>query len=202
MVRSFLSICGVSVFLAACSSGGESSASASPAASTPAPAKTVASASGSTSAGTDTPTAAAPYVSKDGGYQIDFHGATPTESTKDDPNGGTWQEAALNNGHMVQYTDYESPAHAKAEVQGFIPTRDKDQIKRDEAVTFAGLSGRDIELKFSSGKMFWIRFLIDGRRVFKIGALYAGDNANAKAFMESFKRVGGAAPATSASAAK
>lgn len=44
-------------------------------------------------------------------------------------------------------------------------------------------------MTLSSGKVFWIRFLIDGKRVFKLGAVYSGDNTEAKAFVESFKRI-------------
>lgn len=132
--------------------------------------------------------AAAPWVSKDGGFQIDFHGLTPDEATKDDPNGGSWHDASLKSGQMAQWTDYASEAVAGAEVKVFLPTRDKDKIKRDEAVTFQGLKGRDIEMTLASGKVFWIRFLMDGKRVFKLGAVYNGDNTEAKAFMESFKR--------------
>lgn len=145
--------------------------------------------------------AAAPWVSKDGGFQIDFHGQTPDESTKDDPNGGRWHDASLRSGQMAQWTDYANAAVAAAEVKVFLPTREKDQIKRDEAVTFQGLKGRDIEMTLSSGKVFWIRFLIDDKRVFKLGAVYSGDSAPAKAFMESFKRTQAADPSGAASAA-
>ena len=109
-------------------------------------------------------------------------------TTKDDPNGGTWHDASLKSGQMAQWTDYSNAAVAAAEVKVFLPTREKDKIKRDEAVTFQGLQGRDIEMTLASGKVFWIRFLIDGKRVFKLGSVYNGDNAKAKAFMESFKR--------------
>jgi hypothetical protein len=140
-------------------------------------------------AGRDKGAPAAPWVSKNGGFQIDFRGQVPDESTKNDPNGGTWFEASLANGAMAQYADYANDAQAAAEVKVFLPTRDKEKIKRDEPVSFQGLNGRDIEMTLSSGKVFWIRFLIDGKRVFKLGAVYSGDNTEAKAFVESFKRI-------------
>lgn len=145
--------------------------------------------------------AAAPWLSKDGGFEIDFRGQTPDESTKDDPNGGTWHDASLKSGRLAQYIDYVNEGAAAGEVMVFLPTREKDKIKRDEPVTFQGLKGRDIETTLASGKVLWIRFLIDGKRVFKLGAVYSGDNSDAKAFIESFKRIGGPASAPSASAA-
>ena len=144
---------------------------------------------------------AAPWVSEAGGFQIDFHGMTPDEKTKDDPDGGKWHDASLPNGAMVQYADYTNAGEASGVVMVFAPTRDKNKIKRDEPITFQGLKGRDIELTLASGKVFWIRLLSDGKRVFKLGAVYDGDNAEAKAFMESFKQSGSAAAAPSASAA-
>jgi hypothetical protein len=85
-------------------------------------------------------------------------------------------------------------------VKVFLPTREKDQIKRDEVITHQGLKGRDIEMTLPSGKVLWIRFLIDGKRVFKLGAVVNGDNTEAKAFIESFKRVGAEAAAAPSAA--
>lgn len=151
--------------------------------------------SGASTSGGSTPAPA--YTSSEGRYQIDFRGETPKLSVKDDPNGGRWNEAAMASGAaMVQYTDYESHAHAVAEVKGFIPTRETDKIKVDKAITVAGLEGRDIEMTLSSGKIFWIRFLIDGKRAYKIGAAFPeAKRADATSFVESFKLSGAPAPA-------
>jgi hypothetical protein len=155
---------------------------------------------GGSGAGSAAPAAATAWASKDGGFQIDFNGKAPEESKKDDPNGGTWHEASLPSGKMAQWTDYASAAVAAAEVKVFLPTREKDQIKRDEVITHQGLKGRDIEMTLPSGKVLWIRFLIDGKRVFKLGAVVNGDNTEAKAFIESFKRVGAEAAAAPSAA--
>lgn len=139
--------------------------------------------------GTTASAVAAPYVSTDGGYRVDFEGKAPVESMKDDPNGGVWHDANPGSGRFLQYTDYANAATADVEVRAFLPTRDASQIKRDERVTFRGLEGRDLEVSMRSGKVLWIRFLIDGRRVFKLGAVYDADKAGADAFMRSFERV-------------
>ncbi len=147
--------------------------------------------------------AAAPalYISKSGGYRVDFKGRTPVESMKNDPNGGRWHDASVKSGRFSQHTDYLSGAVAEAEVRAFLPTRDKRRIRRDEKVRFLGLAGRDIEVAMNSGKVLWIRFLIDGRRVFKLGAVYAKDKTDATAFIQSFERLSEAAPEDSAAIA-
>lgn len=53
----------------------------------------------------------------------------------------------------------------------------------------------------NSGKVLWIRFLIDGRRVFKLGAVYAKDKTDATAFIQSFERLSEAAREDSAAIA-
>ena len=155
--------------------------------------------------GATSSSAAPAYTSTEGRFEIDFRGETPKLSEKDDPNGGKWKEAAMPGGAaMVQYTDYASHAHAVAEVKGFIPTREKERIKVDKDTKVGGLEGRDIEMTLSSGKIFWIRFLISDSRVYKVGAAFPEEKrAEATSFVESFKVLpaGGASPpAASASA--
>lgn len=147
-------------------------------------------------------TKSALYVSKEGRYEIDFGGATPKESVKDDPNGGTWHEAMSPSGtNMAQYADYTDHAHAVAETAGFIPTREKEKIKVDKPISLNGRDGRDIEMALSSGKIFWMRFLIEGKRVYKVGAVYTPDKnrAEAASFIESLKII--ADPASAAGSA-
>ena len=146
-------------------------------------------------------TAPALYISTSGGYQIDFKGRTPVESKKNDPNGGSWHDASVESGWFSQHTDYASGAVAEAEVSAFLPTRDKSRIRRDEKVRFRGLAGRDIEVALRAGKVLWIRFLIDGRRVFKLGTVYAKNNSEATAFMQSFERLSEKTPEDTVAAA-
>ena len=109
--------------------------------------------------------------------------------TMDDPNGGTWETTIWKtpSAHlMVQYADYKSHAVAVAETQGFIPTRNKSEIKRDEKITIAGHKGREVEWEMPSGMTVWMRFLIADNRVYKVGGGFKGNRADTQKFIEGF----------------
>lgn len=201
-MRNLASICCIGTFALLTSACGNKDSGAASA--NPDPGKSVSKSSAASAAQSASAPATKPalYVSKEGRYEIDFGGATPKESVKDDPNGGTWNEAMSPSGtSMAQYTDYADHAHAVAETAGFIPTREKDKIKVDKTISVDGRDGRDIEMVLGSGKIFWIRFLIEGKRVYKIGSVYTPDKnrADAAAFIESLKITADpAAPAGSA----
>ncbi len=130
-----------------------------------------------------------PYKSAEGRFTQKVTFGDAKQKTLDDPNGGTWQSTSWKTPSaqlMIQYTDYESHAHAVAETQGFIPTRDKTEIKRDEKVTIAGHDGRELEWTLPSGVTMRIRFLIADKRVYKIGGGYRGDGADAQKFIDGF----------------
>lgn len=142
-----------------------------------------------TSAAKPVAAAATPYTSTAGRFTQRVTFGDANEKTLDDPNGGTWHTTIWKTSSaqlMVQYADYESHAVAFAETHGFIPTRDKSEIKRDEKITIDGLEGRELEWQVASGTTMWLRFLIADNRVYKVGGGYKGDRADTQKFIDGF----------------
>jgi len=189
--------------LAGCGADKSDTPSASATSAKPAPSTTVTTASASVSA--SPPAATAKYKNEAGGYEIDFHGETPAESVKDDPNGGSWHEAAVGNGvALIEYGDYTNAGEAEGTMKVFMPTRDPEAIKVDKEISVQGQKGRDIEMTLKSGKVFWIRFVQLDKRLYKIGVVYSDDKTKAQSFVDSFritKAGAGASASASASAA-
>jgi hypothetical protein len=135
-----------------------------------------------------TPEAPKPFVSEAGRFTAKVTFGAVTEKTMDDPNGGTWHVAKWNTPEglfMVQYADYADHATAKAEtLVGFIPTRDKSAIKRDEPMKIGDREGRALEWSANATTMMYTRFIIDGNRVYKLAAGTKGDRDTVMKFFD------------------
>jgi hypothetical protein len=137
------------------------------------------------------PEASPPFVSGAGRYTAKVTFGAVTEKTMDDPNGGTWRTAKWNTPRglfMVQYADYADHATAKAETMvGFIPTRDKSAIKRDDPIKVGDREGRAVEWAVNPTTMMYMRFIIDDKRVYKLGAGTKGDRETVTKFFDGFE---------------
>jgi hypothetical protein len=134
--------------------------------------------------------AAPPFASEAGRYTQRVTFGTPKDKQMDDPNGGTWETTTWSTRggmYVVQYTDYKDHAHAVAEVAGFIPTRTKSDIHRDEAVKIGTRDGRELEVAVNPTTTMWVRFIIDGKRVYKLVGATKGDAETPKKFFEGFE---------------
>jgi hypothetical protein len=137
------------------------------------------------------PETSPPFVSQAGRYTAKVTFGAVTEKTMDDPNGGTWHTAKWNTPQglfMVQYADYADHATAKAETMvGFIPTRDKAAIKRDAPIKVGDREGRAVEWAVNSTTMMYMQFIIDDKRVYKLGAGTKGDRDTVTKFFDGFE---------------
>lgn len=137
---------------------------------------------------TFSPKASPAFTSSAGRYAIVFPYGDPEESVKSDPNGINWQDASSKTpSYAVQYADFTNAGEAFGTMKVFMPTRDLDRIKVDKEISVGPRPGRDLEVTIGSdGAMMWLRFIQDGRRIYKILAGNKNDRAKAMAFIESF----------------
>ncbi len=156
-------------------------------------------ASGSSGA-PEAPAAAPAYTSTEGRFEVKFPTGNPIESTKADPNGVDWHDVSADTPtgkYAVQWSDFVNSGEAEGTVMVFMPTREKEKIKVDKKIKVGAYEGRDMEVALNPTLTMWLRFVIVGRRVYKIVAGNKGRPEEASAFIESFKVTGdgaGAAP--------
>lgn len=148
-----------------------------------------ASASGTASGSAPSGTGSAPagtFTSAEGGYTIRFPFSAPEEKVTIDFKKIAWHEAKSDIGaYAVMWSDFASPAKAKAYVDEFVKTSGA-RANKNEAVTVAGMTGRELEMTISPSATMWLRIVTKGSRVYKMSAGTKNDHDKALAFLDTF----------------
>jgi hypothetical protein len=128
-----------------------------------------------------------PYVSAEGRYTAAINFGAPTEKVMNDPQGVPWTTARWDPDdgmYLIQYADFPNARAAVVELEAFKPTVDLDKIKADKPVTVGGRPGRDLEVVINERTTMFIRFVLEGSRLYKVVVGNRGDAASARAFIE------------------